>query len=179
MINAGLLRFVDESMIRPDATIRPVHVSDPGVMIFNHLKGFLWNFHGTFLQPAIHEARVHQNLLPLFTLGMLTLPFAAIGYELRRWVVSGGNPAPRLEGASYMVELFERAGMLGPWQLVMDMEQADAYGKPFMLGAAGPTAEQLFDFYDKDLSAWLPKAVPGIAASPVSRAWFQRQLEGE
>jgi hypothetical protein len=164
-------------MIRPDATIRPVHVSDPGYMIFNHLKGFLWNFHGTFIQPAIFEARVHQNLLPLFTLGMMVLPFAALGYELRRWIGWGGNPPPRQEGASYLVELAERGGLLGPWQLVADMEQADNFGKPFITGLTGPTAEQLFDFYDKDLARWLPRALPVVAGVPVVRSWAQNTLD--
>ena len=176
-ISAAILRYVDEGMIRPDPTIRPVHVSDPGYMIFNHLKGFLWGFHATFIQHGIHEAKVHQNLLPLLTLGMLALPFAAVGYELRRWITTGGNPRPGLEGGHYLVELFERGGLLGPWQLVADMEQANAFGKPFVFGIAGPTAEQLFDFYDKDLSSWLPRALPVAAGSPVARDWVRDRLE--
>jgi hypothetical protein len=176
-INAALNRYIDEAMIRPDASIRPVWMSDPGYGIFAHLKGFLYGFHETFLRRVGREAKIHQNLLPLLALGIVALPFAAVGYELRRWVTTGGNPRPRPEGASYVVELFERAGLFGAWQLVMDMEQADEFGKPFALGVGGPAVEQLFDFYDRDLASWIPRAIPVVAGSPPMREWAQDQLE--
>jgi len=172
-INAALNRFIDEAMIRPDASIRPVWMSDPGYGIFAHLKGFVYGFHETFLRRVGREARIHQNLLPLLALGMLALPFAAVGYDLRRKIL-GSKEAP--EGVSYMKELVERAGLFGAFQLVVDMEQADEYGKPFALGIGGPAVEQLFDFFDRDFSAWVPRAIPVVASSPVLRDWMQQEV---
>jgi hypothetical protein len=175
-INAALNRFIDEAMIRPDPTIRPVWMSDPGYGIFAHLKGFLYGFHETFLRRVGREAKIHQNLLPLLTLGMLALPFAAIGYELRRKIL-GSKESP--EGMNYMKELVERAGLFGAWQLVVDMEQADEYGKPFALGIGGPAVEQLFDFFDRDFAGWLPRATPIVSSSPPLRDWLRSTISEE
>jgi len=169
-INAALNRYIDESMIRPDATIRPVWMSDPGYGIFAHLKGFMFGFHETFLRRVGREAQIHQNLLPLLMLGMMALPFAAVGYELRRKIVGGGE---RPEGFAYIKELVERSGMPGAFQLVVDMEQADEFGKPFGLGIGGPAVEQLYDFFSKDFDAFYPKAIPIVAASPTLRQWVK------
>ena len=168
-INAALLRFVDESMIRPDPTMRPVHMSDASYVVLNHLKNFLWGFYGTFIKRGIYEARVHHNLLPLFTLGMMALPFAALGYELRRKILGTSKNAP--EGGQYLMELTERAGLLGPWQLVADMEQADDYGNPAILALGGPALEQFASFVNKDMSYWVPRAIPVVASVPVMRDW--------
>ena len=174
-INAALNRYIDEAMIRPDASIRPVWMSDPGYGVFAHLKGFLYGFHETFLRRVGREAKIHQNLLPLLALGMLALPFAAVGYELRRKILGTSKNAP--EGVGYMKELVERAGLFGAWQLVVDMEQADEYGKPFALGVGGPAVEQLFTFFDSDMSSWVPKAIPVVASVPAMREWVRDELE--
>ena len=174
-IKAALNRYIDEGMIRPDATLRPVWMSDPGYGVFAHLKGFLYGFHETFLRRVGREARIHQNLLPLLMLGMLALPFAALGYELRRKILGTSKHAP--EGVGYLEELVERAGLFGAWQLVVDMEQADDYGKPFALGIGGPATEQLFDFFDRDLASWVPRAIPVVASVPAMRDWVKDELE--
>lgn len=167
-IKAALNQYIDEAMIRPDPSIRPVWMSDPGYAVFSHLKGFLYGFHETFLRRVGREARIHHNLLPLIMLGILALPFAAVGYEVRR-KLTGSKHRP--EGAAYLKEVIERSGLPGAFQMVLDMEQADEYGKPFGLGIAGPTVEQLYDFMTKDMEVVLPKAVPIFAQSPVLRDW--------
>jgi hypothetical protein len=172
-INAALNRFIDEAMIRPDPTIRPVWMSDPGYAVFAHLKGFMYGFHETFLRRVGREARIHQNLLPLMTLGMLALPFAVVGYELRR-KIAGGTTAP--EGFDYFKEVVERSGMPGAFQLVIDAEQSNDFGKPFGLGVAGPAVEQLYDLVTKDLETIIPKAIPVVAQSPTLRAWVQDEI---
>jgi hypothetical protein len=172
-IKAAINRYIDEGMIRPDPSIRPVWMSDPGYLIFTHLKPFLYGFHETFLRRVGREAKIHQNLLPALTLLMLTLPFAAVGYDLRRKITGRGN-AP--EGVDYAQELFERAGLFGVFQLVMDMEQADQYGKPMAVALAGPTAEHLYTFLttdDKDIV--MAKSIPVVAQIPAARQWIKDQ----
>jgi len=173
-IVAGLDRYVDESMIRPDASIRPVWMSDPGYGIFAHLKGFLYGFQETFLRRVGREIKIHQNYLPLLMLGMMALPFAAVGYELRKFI-TGSKRAP--EGLDYFKEVVERSGLPGAFQLVVDMEQADDYGKPFGLGIGGPAVEQFYELMTKDMSAVLPKAIPVVAQSPVLRDWVRDRIE--
>jgi len=173
-INFALNRYIDEAMIRPDPSIRPVYMSDPGYSIFSHLKGFLYGFHETFLRRVGREAVIHQNLLPLLMLGMLALPFAAVGYELRR-KITGSKSAP--EGFDYFLEVVERSGMPGAFQLVVDMEQADAFGKPFAVGIGGPAVEQLYDFLTSDVATIIPRAIPVVAQSPVLRDWVRDRIE--
>jgi hypothetical protein len=177
-IKAAINRYIDEGMIRPSAATRPTWMNDPGYLIFTHLKTFLYGFHETFLRRVGREARIHHNLLPLLTLMLVTLPLAAIGYDLRRKITGRGN-AP--EGVDYAQELFERAGLFGVFQLVMDMQQADQYGKPAALALAGPTMEHLYTFLttdDKDIV--LAKSIPLVAQIPAAREWVKQQdLLGE
>jgi hypothetical protein len=171
----ALNRYIDEAMIRPDPSIRPVWMSDPGYTVFAHLKGFLYGFHETFLRRVInHEAIANKNLWPLLMLGMLALPFAAIGYELRKKVT--GSKVD-LEGWDYIKEVVERSGMPGAFQMVVDMEQADEFGKPFALGIGGPAVEHLYDLVTRDLSYILPRSVPVFAQSPALRDWARDKLE--
>ena len=173
-IQAALGRYIDESMIRPEAPIRAVWASDPGYIIFSHLKGFMWGFHETFLRRVGREYSIHQNLLPLVMLGMMALPFAAVGYELRRALLGSGTQAP--EGFDYIKEVIERSGLPGMFQPVLDMEQAADFGKPWGLGVAGPSVEQLYDFYARDYESWLPKALPIVAAAPGMRGWVKENM---
>jgi hypothetical protein len=153
-------------------------MSDPGYLIFTHLKPFLYGFHETFLRRVGREARIHQNLLPALTLLLVTLPFAAIGYDLRR-KVTGRTHGP--DGIDYAQELFERAGLFGVFQLVVDMEQADQVGKPAALALGGPTVEHMYDFLttsDKDIV--LAKSIPVVAQIPAAREWVKdRDIFGE
>jgi hypothetical protein len=177
-IKAAINRYIDEGMIRPSPAMRPTWMNDPGYLIFSHLKTFLYGFHETFLRRVGREAKIHHNLLPLIALVLVTLPLAAIGYDLRRKITGRGNPP---EGVDYAQELFERAGLFGVFQLVMDMQQADQYGKPMALALAGPTAEHLYTFLttdDKDIV--LAKSIPVVAQIPAARQWIKdKDLFGE
>jgi hypothetical protein len=173
-INAALNRFIDESMIRPDPSIRPTWMSDPSYGVFAHLKGFMYGFHETFLRRALNEVILHQNLLPFLMLGMMALPFAAIGYELRRHIT--GSSPQRPEGFDYMQEVVERSGLLGAFQFVVDMEQADEFGKPYALGIAGPSVEQLYDFWTKDMESFVPRSIPIVAQFPQARKWLENEV---
>jgi predicted NAD-dependent protein-ADP-ribosyltransferase YbiA (DUF1768 family)/polyhydroxyalkanoate synthesis regulator phasin len=166
-IKAVLNRFIDESMIRPSAPIRPVYMSDPGYMMFSHLKGFMYGFHKTFGAPALKEASVNNNLLPLIRLFMFTLPMAAVGWEWRRLIT--GTEHPRPKGVGYVMELVERSGMPGPFQMYLDGEQAQAYGNPWIAGAGGPTVSQVFEFMQKDLGKTIPRAIPIVSQFPALR----------
>jgi hypothetical protein len=170
-VNAALNRYIDEAMIRPDAPIRPVWMSDPGYGIFAHLKGFLWGFHETFLRRVSREARIHQNLLPAVTLGLLALPFAVVGYELRR-KLTGSKQAP--QGFDYFQEVVERSGLPGAFQVIVDMEQADEHGKPWGLAIGGPTVEHFYDLVTSDdFDKVLSRSTPVVAQVPPLRQWVQ------
>ena len=172
-INAALNQFIDQSMIRPDPSIRPTWMSDPSYGVFAHLKGFMYGFHETFLRRAWNEATLHQNLLPFFMLGMMALPFAAIGYELRKKITGSQS---NLSGGAYLQEVVERSGALGAFQFIADMEQSHDFGKPYGLGIAGPTVEQLYNFWTQDMSSFVPRSIPIVAQFPQAREWMRDEL---
>ncbi len=174
-IRSALHRFIDEGFIRPEAPIRPVYMSDVGYSIGSHLKQFLYGFHKTFLERAYNEAKVHQNFGPAISLAIVTMALAAVGYELRR-KLTGADDRYKPEGINYVLELFERSGMPGAFQLAFDMEQADDYGKPFALGVAGPTLEQLYEFTQRDLKYMLPRSIPVVASIPAARRWMRYEV---
>lgn len=169
-IAKALHRFVDESMIRPNAGNRPAWGSDPYYALFFHLKPFLYGFYTTFIRRVFYESKIYSQhwgkyagAMPFVMIGLMTLPFAASGWELRK-KLSGSTYNP--SGLSYMMELTERAGLYGPFQMALDMESASDFGKPFMFGVLGPAPEQLYDLVTRDLSYTLPRAMPVVAIMP-------------
>jgi hypothetical protein len=189
-LKAALNRYIDESMIRPDPTIRPVWMSDPSYSAFAHLKGFMYGFQATYLQRVMNRAwtntksmkgdfkggagaLIHQNLWPLFILGAAALPFALIGYELRRHITNFGRPKTGPTGMDYILELHERAGIFGAFQMILDMEQANEYGKFFGVGISGPSVEQLYDFITRDLDVSLSRALPIVTQMPPAQRWIK------
>lgn len=62
---AALNRFIDESILRPDAAQRPIWASDPHWMLVFHLKGFTYSMYDRILKRIINEAGVHGNYAPL------------------------------------------------------------------------------------------------------------------
>jgi hypothetical protein len=200
-LKAALNRFIDEAMIRPDPTIRPVWMSDPAYSALAHLKGFLYGFQATFLHrvfkgageniktawndkslgtlKTVSVSMLHQNLWPLFVLGAAALPFAAIGYAIRRQIAWMGEPEGGPEGWDYIQELIERSGLLGAFQLIVDMEQAHDYGKPYGVGVAGPAVEQLYDFISKGFGGLdynIARATPIVAQMPPAQRWVRDVL---
>jgi hypothetical protein len=172
-IARALNNFVDQAMIRPTPGNRPVWMSDPYWALLAHLKGFMYGFYTTFLRRTFYESAegykvggIPGALMPLVMLGVMTLPFAAAGWELRRKITGATST---VSGLSYMMEVTERAGLYGPFQMVLDMEGANSFGKPFMMGALGPTLEQGYDFITKDASYTVPRAFPIVSIVPALR----------
>ena len=55
---SALNTFIDESIIRPDPTIRPMWGSDRNLQIFFHLKSFMWGYHEMILRRIWNRRRV-------------------------------------------------------------------------------------------------------------------------
>jgi hypothetical protein len=185
-LQAALNRYIDEAMIRPEAAIRPAWMSDPGYSVFAHLKGFLYGFHETFLRRVGNHlytnvknkdlsALVHQNLLPMLLLMMLALSGAALAYEVRRHIAGLGKPRPRpAPFGNYLQEVVERSGLPGVFQILIDMEQAEDYGKHWGLAVGGPAVEQLYDFLTTDdWSYTVARSLPLVAQSPRLTDWVR------
>ena len=177
---SGLNTFVDESIVRPDATIRPVWGSDPNLMMFFHLKSFMWGYHEQILRRWWAETG-HKpgamKVMPALALFVTTIPLAAAGYEARRRISWWGEPPEHTnkEGIEYFFELAQRSGYLGVWQLAADADQAEDFGKLSVLSIAGPTLDQFGDFLQKDFDYFLLRSIPPISQSSALRTWISEQ----
>lgn len=162
----ALHQIIDESIIRPDATIRPAWASDPHFALLWHLKSFIWGFHSQVLRRAWGQMRDNHGISKAFPPIMLmaaVVPFAAAGYELRR-ILSGQGQSPKIrkpEDDEYFFEMVQRSGLLGIFQLYVDMDEAENRGRLSILSLMGPTVSQLEEALTEDLGYFAERAIPG------------------
>jgi hypothetical protein len=175
-IAEALVQFVDESIMRPNASQRPILASHPGAMLVYHLKGYLYAVHDVVLKRMkynIDEAQTPAQyaaaLLP--ALGMMLL--TAIGLELRELIQYQGTnrkpPTDRMDGWEYTFELMQRSGLTGITQLGFDLEGADDRGMSHVAGIGGPTLSQAAMVISKPHTQSIPKSVPVLGQIPAGR----------
>jgi len=171
----GINQFIDESMVRPSAALRPRLLNDQRFAIFGHLKSFMYGFQYQVLDRTWTKMvqkwgeeegmRKFTAALPALLLAAWTLPMAALGMEIR-WLIAppkDGEP----EGWDYAWETLQRSGDLGLAQMAVDMYETQDHGKPFTLSLMGPAVSQGYDLATKDLfnsdgsaSSTLVKSMP-------------------
>tara|TARA_R110002167_G_scaffold60282_2_gene170432 strand:- start:25463 stop:33394 length:7932 start_codon:yes stop_codon:yes gene_type:complete len=178
-IGAGLHRFIDQSVVRPNSAIRPPWANDPRYGVLFHLKTFIYAYQEVFLRQVMNDAKGQKGLakaLPFLVLASFTLPIAAAGWELRK-AIKGQDLGPDDDDEmffAYLWEVINRSGNLGMLQFLSDMEAASSYDKPAIMGIAGPTVEQAYDVVTKADDEWFPRAVP--LANQFD--WSRRALRG-
>lgn len=163
---AAMYQWVDESVVRPTAPIRPAWGNNPHLMLVWHLKSWMWGYTEAILKQAWNNTKVREGMakaLPFVLLGAFTLPLAALGYELRGWIVRRDKDFEPDNGFDYVQEIAQRAGVFGIFQLYVDMEEAKDYGRLALISALGPTASSVEDFFRKDLDYFFKKSLPGSA----------------
>lgn len=172
----ALVQFVDESIMRPNAAQRPILASHPGVMLFYHLKGYMYAVHEVVLKRLKYNidqsktpAQYAAAIAPAIAMMLLT----AVGLELRELIQSIGNDrkprTDRMDGWEYTWELFSRSGLTGITQLGFDWEGADDRGMSEIAGIGGPTLSQIGDFLSRPSTQTIPKALPVIGQLPGAR----------
>lgn len=154
-INAAIMKFVDGSVLRPDATQRPIWASDPRWAFLFHLKQFSYSFYETIVKRALSEAQ-HGNFYPLYVLGSY-VPFMMVADFMKDMLLNGGEPPEWKKNwgpAEYTWYGVERAGLLGPSQFLLD---AGEFGPKALLG---PSVEQIVTL-TQNPGLGLKKALPG------------------
>ena len=180
----ALVQFVDESIMRPNASQRPIMASHPGAMLVYHLKGFMYAMHDVYLKRIVFNIRdadsqaaaISALMAPALTMMLLT----AVGLELREMVQYIGSnrkpPTDRMDGWEYSWELFERAGLTGVAQLAFDFEGASDRGMSHVAGISGPALNQITDILSKPHTQTIPKAIPVISQLPGARSGLRTVL---
>ena len=167
-IQAGLTRFVESSILRPNSAERPLWASDPRYAVIWQLKSFFWSFGKVIGGGTLREARTRlqegesivdgiTDTAALLGLAALALfPLTMLGLELREyaknglaWLLPGVEPSAkyfrsdRMDWPDYMSEIVDRSGVYGPFTLLIMMQQASDWGRFPLTPALGPTAETI------------------------------------
>jgi hypothetical protein len=158
---SALNRFIDGSILRPNATLRPVWGSDPHWMLFFHLKSFMYAFHERIIKRIIRETG-EGNLMPLLMSGMFIPVMMMLDY-LRDRIQHGDEDDPQKvnwDWDDHALEALQRSGMLGLGMLAVDAGHNIKMGGYGFESFAGPTYQQLDDILTKE-DYELEEAVPG------------------
>tara|TARA_R110000796_G_scaffold251232_1_gene382167 strand:- start:42 stop:6086 length:6045 start_codon:yes stop_codon:yes gene_type:complete len=166
-VKAALQRFVESSVLRPNAAERPIWASDPRFALIWQMKSFIYAFNSVILSGLEREGFMRflegkggaKGLVPaLAPLLLITLasfmPLAALGLELREYAKVGLSYAiPGIDGSlkylrtdqmdygTYFTELFGRAGLDGPLGLITMAQRSGDWGGSSLATLLGPTAE--------------------------------------
>lgn len=170
-VQLALGRFVEESIVRPNAAERPVWASNPYTALIWQLKSFFYAY-GKNIVGGIkrqmqnsykRDGDLPSAVYPMLLAGMFLLPLTAVGLELRelikylgRGITPGGKTfedtaasfrTNNMNWGEYMQELLDRSGIYGPIALLFPMMEAPKYGDSWFFPALGPTAERLEDIF--------------------------------
>lgn len=173
-IKLALARFVDESIVRPNAAERPTWASDPRFALVWQLKSFFYAYGKTVVGGSINEmqsryteAGLKGAAVPLFLGAATLLPLTMLGFDLRErfkvglaWALPGVSPEDKdyrrslsMDWGEYTTEIIDRSGVLGPFTLALPLFIEDKrYGDPFWVGPLGPTVEKGYDLFTGDLN---------------------------
>ena len=160
-VKAALARFVESSVLRPNAAERPVWASDPRFALIWQLKSFLYAFNKVILEGLEREvghrflegAGLAPAMVPLLLITAAAfMPLAALGLELREYAKVGLSSAVGMDGSRYLrsdkmdwgtyfTELFSRAGLDGPIGMLTMAQRCSDCGGSAVASLLGPTAE--------------------------------------
>ena len=178
-------KFVDESIVRPNAAERPVWASDPRLAFLWQLKSFFYAYGKNIVGGAITEGqrswRAGEGIGGAGTLlvlaGLTMLPLTMVGLELREFLKSGiASVLPGAEGGDryyqtdkmgwgeYIFEILDRSGVFGPLTMAIPMYQANDYGDQFWVPPLGPSAERVEDLLTKGMGYVVREGVPVYSA---------------
>ena len=138
-IHAALNRWVEGSVLTPNAAQRPAWSSDPNFATLFHLKQFSYSFHQTILKRAVNEFK-HGNMAPVGALAMF-IP-TMITSDILKGLIQGGGSLPpymaSMNAGDWFVHGVQRAGLAGIGSVGMDAGNDWA-------SLGGPAFEQIAD----------------------------------
>jgi hypothetical protein len=167
-VEAALQRFVESSIMRPNAAERPVWASDPRFALIWQLKSFMYSFSKTIMGGIKRERRerVREAQGGTFTeqfdaatgivlmSGLALLPLAMLGLELREWAKFGLSSvlpgvdasdkyfrSDRMDWGPYLGEIISRAGIYGPMEMLFMAQRSAQWGNSGVATLLGPSVE--------------------------------------
>ncbi len=163
---AALNTWVDGAVLRPNAAVRPVWMSDPHWMIVSHLKQFPYTFQKTIISRVVHEMQ-NGNYTPAYAL--LSYVPMMIAADLLRAILTPGSADDEAWDKRTLGEVVARgvarAGLYGPGEHAANVFGDLGHSKIPLSSLAGPQIQQVMDLGVAagrgDVSNDLARAVPG------------------
>ena len=202
---AALYQFIDESVLRPNASQRPLWANHPMAMLVWHLKSFFYAYGKVIIGGMLREAKTRHAeknggdiaklgayAAPLALGGMMMLPLAALGLELREEIQyeEEEEPSNRLDGWGYAMELVSRAGIYGPFELAMGATRFGDEAGSSVANLLGPTYQHAHKVvtgmgtvateagYKSDQALWgaIKRSTPIINQVPKLANWMKEEV---
>jgi len=145
----AIAKFVDESIVRPNAAERPLWASHPMAMVVWRLKSYFYSFGKVILGGMGREMKNRYRedgdfrgagMVLALALGAV-LPLAALGLEMKeltKYMLQALLPGLEASGRTfrsdhmnapeYLATLIEKSGALGPWTIPLSIIQSAQWG---------------------------------------------------
>jgi hypothetical protein len=166
-VRDALARFVESSIMRPNAAERPVWASDPRFALAWQLKAYFYSYYKTIMAGVLREANARTNDTTgmaqltavsaiLLLTAVATMPLAMMGMELREhaknglaWLLPGKEAddkyfrSDKMDWDDYWYEIVDKSGFLGPMSMARMAHQNAEWGNSAIFSLLGPTAETI------------------------------------
>ncbi len=177
-VKSALNRFVDEAIVRPNPSQRPLYGSHPDASLIFHLKTFIYGMHDRILRRVGSEMK-QGNYMPMMALAGTYVPVYLASQVLRDIIKnqssSGDSRKDNWSASDYLVSGAQGSGILGMAGLIQDARMDLRYGGTGLEHAAGPTAQQLEELVRAFIIGDRNKVTATVDALPVNN-WYRRSL---
>jgi hypothetical protein len=167
-VRTAILRFVEHSIVRPDASQRPFWMSDPHFMLVGQYRGFSFSFYERILKRVATELTEHGEVGPLIAL-LWFVPVMMMSDALRDLVQHGTDGPPWKRAWSvwdHVQHSAKRAGFLGHYE---NITNATEYPSSLL----GPTGSQLVDWPQSRPNA-KQDVINALPFSTLHKNWLNR-----
>lgn len=161
-------KWVDEAILRPNAALRPVYMSDPNWMLISHLKQYTYLFQKVIVARVYHELQ-HNNYTPAMALAAYVPGMVAA--DMLKMVMTPGsgddNARAGWTAKDWVSHGLQRAGLFGPSQYGLEAGTDAQRGGIGLESAAGPTVQQFIQTVRGTVQGHgmlqVEKAIPGYS----------------
>ena len=179
-VKQAIGRFVEESIVRPNAAERPVWASNPYTALIFQLKSFFYAYGKNIVGGVVRntqstfrrDGKISTSAMPAVYAATSLLPLAMIGMELRELIKFLFSPVTGaidfnertdalafdtskfrtndMDYSEYLLESADRAGIFGAFTMIFPMMEAGRFGDEFYTPILGPTAQRVEDILKGD-----------------------------
>lgn len=179
-VKQAIGRFVEESIVRPNAAERPVWASNPYFGLVFQLKSFFYAYGKNIVGGVIRntestfrrDGKISTAAMPAVYAATALLPLAVAGMELRELMKFLFSPITgavdfndktdafafdsrkfrnnNMSNSEYLIEAVDRSGALGAFTMLFPMMEAGRFGDEFYTPLLGPTVQRFEDIIKND-----------------------------